>query len=441
MPRPQCTYASVMSETSSAGTSFRFDTPGWQRRFAASGVIVEWYDFTLFAFMTPTLAPLFFPNSTPAVAMISLFGVFAAGYLVRPLGGIVLGRIGDRQGRRRALLLATILMLIPLLGITLVPTYAAIGILAPVLLTIFRLIQGFSVGGEYSGALATLSETGAASQRGRSVASGLATAIAGLLLASLTAAATSLIWGEQSLAEGTWRIPFAFGFLLCLAAYIVQRRMHETADFVQSESTVQVDTRTPVRVLFSDYRIPLLTMFLLGLWSAVTVYTVLIWLPSFMATRGELSQQSSLLVASLMSGLYIVAVFPVAKLGDRCGRSRIMLMTAGAYIVLAIPLFAVIDEAVALVCVLAALTLVILQTFVDANAVPAMTELVPSTVRFTGLALSYNIAMIVGGFTPLIATSITAATGNDLAAAGILVVVAVVMIPVILAVRRKQQFT
>ncbi len=424
-----------------------------QRFFASSGVGIEWFDFTLFAFLTPTLAPLFFPNASPAVAMISIFAVFGVGYLGRPIGGLVIGRIGDTRGRRAALRLATLLMLVPLLGITILPTYSEIGIWAPLILTLLRLMQGFSVGGEFSGALAMLSETGHPSQRGRSVAAALSTASGGILLASLTAAAASLVFGQESLAHGTWRIPFAVAFVLCIGAYLLQSRMSETSVLATTveQSTVDsglavgaADSSTtdagpsPLRLLFAHHRRHLLKMFVLALWSAVTFYTVMMWLPSFLATRGSLDQQSALFVSSIMSSLYIVAVFPAAMAGDRFGRRRVMLITAGIYVVVAFPLFTVLDAATIPVCMVAAGVLVLLQVCVDGNATTAITELVPAEVRYTGVAIAYNIAMIVGGFTPMAATALNAITGSDIAAAGILVAMAIAVVPVVVSLRSQE---
>ena len=159
------------------------------RIFTTSGVVIEWYDFMVYGLLATTLQQVFYPTDNATVGLILTFATFAVGYIARQIGGLVIGRLGDTKGRRYALVLSTTLMLIPLAITTILPTYDDIGILAPILLTLMRLMQGFSVGGEYSGALTALSESAGQSGRGRSVSLGLATAMGGNLLASLAPSA------------------------------------------------------------------------------------------------------------------------------------------------------------------------------------------------------------------------------------------------------------
>ena len=217
------------------------------RLFTTSGVVIEWYDFMVYGLLATTLQQVFYPTDNATVGLILTFATFAVGYIARPIGGLVIGRLGDTKGRRFALVLSTTLMLIPLAITTILPTYDQIGILAPILLTLMRLMQGFSVGGEYSGALTALSESAGQQGRGRSVSLGLATAMGGNLLASLVVFATTVIWGQEALAEGTWRIPYAVGFVLVVVAVLMLRKMRETESF---ELAAQAgDTGAPVRYL------------------------------------------------------------------------------------------------------------------------------------------------------------------------------------------------
>ena len=198
------------------------------RIFASCGVVVEWYDFLIYGLMATTIQRVFYPTNNATVGLILTFATFAVGYLARPVGGIVIGRIGDTKGRKFALLLSTTLMVIPLFITTILPTYAAIGIWAPILLTLMRLLQGFSVGGEYSGALTALSESATQSRLGRSVSLGLVTAMAGNMLAALVVFLVTTIGGPDALAAGTWRIPYAIGFVLAVVAE--DRHWHDERD-------------------------------------------------------------------------------------------------------------------------------------------------------------------------------------------------------------------
>lgn len=147
------------------------------RIYASIGVVVEWYDFMIYGLLATTIQTVFYPTENATVGLILTFATFAMGYLARPIGGIVLARLGDTRGRKFSLVLATVLMLVPLLATTVLPGYAVLGIWAPILLTLMRFMQGFSVGGEFTGALTALSESSDASARGRAVSLGLATAL------------------------------------------------------------------------------------------------------------------------------------------------------------------------------------------------------------------------------------------------------------------------
>ncbi|MEY3733567.1 MAG: hypothetical protein RL347_926, partial [Actinomycetota bacterium] len=293
------------------------------RLFTTSGVVIEWYDFMVYGLLATTLQQVFYPTDNATLGLILTFATFAVGYIARPIGGLVIGRLGDTRGRRFALVLSTTLMLIPLAITTILPTYDQIGILAPILLTLMRLMQGFSVGGEYSGALTALSESAGQSGRGRSVSLGLATAMGGNLLASLVVFLTTVIWGQDALVEGTWRVPYAIGFVLAVIAVLMLRKMRETASFEQAVEAG--DTGTPVRYLMRAYPGATFLMLALATWSGVTVYTLISWMPSYLETVVGVTDARADLVSALISVIYIVLIVPVAILGDRRGRRPLMI--------------------------------------------------------------------------------------------------------------------
>jgi MFS transporter, MHS family, proline/betaine transporter len=410
------------------------------RLFTTSGVVIEWYDFMVYGLLATTLQQVFYPTGNATTGLILTFVTFAVGYLARPIGGLVIGRLGDTKGRRYALVLSTTLMLIPLFITTILPTYDQIGIWAPILLTLMRLMQGFSVGGEYSGALTALSESAAQSGRGRSVSLGLATAMGGNLLASLVVFLTTTIWGQEALAEGTWRIPYAIGFILAVAAVLMLRKMRETESFEAAAESG--DTGTPLRYLIRAYPGATFLMLALATWSGVTVYTLISWMPSYLETVVGIADARADLVSALISVIYIALIIPVATLGDRRGRRPLMIGAVIAYAVLAIPSILLLNGGAVAGVILAIVILATIQTFVDSTTTTEMTQLVPTRVRYTGIALTYSLGMIIGSFTPAVEEALLGSTGSVLVPAFVLIGVSLLLIPVIAVfpryVRRAQ---
>ena len=404
------------------------------RIFTTSGVVIEWYDFMVYGLLATTIQQVFYPTGNATTGLILTFATFAVGYLARPIGGLVIGRLGDTRGRKFALTLSTTLMLIPLAITTILPTYDQIGILAPILLTLMRLMQGFSVGGEYSGALTALSESAGQSGRGRSVSLGLATAMGGNLLASLVVYATTVIWGQQALAEGTWRIPYALGFVLAVVAVLMLRRMRETESF--AEAAESGATGTPVRYLLRAYPGATILMLALATWSGVTVYTLISWMPSYLETVVGITDARADLVSALISVIYVVLIVPVAVLGDRRGRRPLMVGAVIAYAALAIPSLLLLNSGAIAGVLLAILILATLQTFVDSTTTTEMTQLVPTKIRYTGLALTYSIGMIIGSFTPALEEALLGSTGSVLVPAFVIMGISVLLIPAIAVLPR-----
>ncbi len=404
------------------------------RIYATSGVVIEWYDFMIYGLLATSISAVFYPSDNPTVSLILTFATFAVGYLARPIGGIVLGRLGDTRGRKFALVLSTTLMLIPLFIITILPGYDSIGIWAPILLTLMRLMQGFSVGGEYTGALTALSESGDASVRGRSVSLGLATAMGGNLLASLVVLATTLIWGQAALDNGTWRIPYAIGFVLAIVSVYLQRKMRETTSFEETKDAGK--TGQPLSHLVRTFPVATILMLALAAWSGVTVYTLVSWLPSYLQTVVGYSEAQADASSAFISIVYILTVMPIAVLGDRLGRRRIMFYVIAGYALLAIPAYLMLSVGGVALILISMAVLAIMQAFVDSTTTTEMTTLVPTRVRYTGLALTYSLGMIIGSFTPAFEESIVAATGSVLVPAVIVIAISLVLVPVVLVLPR-----
>ncbi|MGD9263198.1 MAG: MFS transporter, partial [Methyloceanibacter sp.] len=218
-----------------------------KRRLILAGLIgnvMEWYDFALYGYFAAVIAPLFFPASSPSGSLIAAFGAFAAGFLVRPFGGVLFGRIGDLIGRRRALNLSVLAMAVPTVLIGFLPTYDAIGIAAPLLLVALRIVQGLSVGGEYTCSLVFLAENAAPQRRARAAMWGMWGGTAGILLGSGVGALVALVVSADQLSSWGWRIPFVLGAVVAFAGILIRRaidvepvRSHEHRPVQQALTT------------------------------------------------------------------------------------------------------------------------------------------------------------------------------------------------------------
>ncbi|MCB0626203.1 MAG: MFS transporter, partial [Saprospiraceae bacterium] len=211
--------------------SLQYHTPRSRAMTITAGVagnILEWYDFAVYGFFAPVLGKLFFPSDDPTTSLIASFGAFAAGFLMRPVGGALFGYIGDRIGRKRALNLSVILMAIPTFMIGLMPTHAQIGVTAAVVLVLLRMLQGLSVGGEYTSSIVYLAESAPEGKRGLFTSSSLMGAIGGILLGSFLGSLLSGMLTDAQLQSWGWRIPFLFGILVAGVGFLIRRHMPET---------------------------------------------------------------------------------------------------------------------------------------------------------------------------------------------------------------------
>lgn len=224
------------------------------------GNVLEWYDFTLYGTLAPIIANLFFPSKNALVSLIMTFGAFAAGFLMRPLGGIIYGHIGDRFGRKRALIASIILMTIPTVFLGILPTYAFVGILAPLLVTLTRLLQGIAVGGEFTGTMSFLVETAPDNRRGLAGSFALVGVLAGILLGAVVVTVISIVLPQGYLNQWGWRIPFLLGGVLGFAVWLLRRNLSETPFFEKIKRDTLVEA-APIEKCFTLYKKKLLQGF------------------------------------------------------------------------------------------------------------------------------------------------------------------------------------
>ncbi|AAU04295.1 metabolite/H+ symporter [Rickettsia typhi] len=385
------------------------------RKIIISGMIgnaAEWFDFALYAQFAYIIGQHFFPNSEMRDTL--TFAVFAAGFIVRPLGGIIFGNIGDRLGRRAALVISIITMTVPTVGIGLLPSYNTIGIAAPIILIIIRLIQGFSLGGEFSGCISYIVEHASIEKRGLAGSASFVSMCAGMLLGLLTASGFSYFMSADILFEWGWRVPFILGLFIGSIGLYIRKNLAESPIYKKAKDKGRL-ARFPLRETLTQY--PKELMIALGLYITVTApfYTSTVFIGNFMQILGYSNQQSSIVNSIIL--IVMMIVFPIsAYVSDKVGRRPVLICAIILLILLVYPIFVALGS---MNITLAIISQVIFAGIIATYMGPIPTVLVeifPTRVRFTGVALSYNLAAaIFGGTAPMVAMILTRITGDNYA--------------------------
>src|SRR6516165_3542323 len=384
-----------------------------RRRVVAAGMIgntLEWYDFAIYGYFAAQIGRHFFPHEDVVAQLLSTFGVFAVGYLMRPVGGVIVGHIGDTLGRRAALTFSVAAMAIPTFLIGLLPGYETFGVLAPVGLTLLRVVQGLSVGGEYPGSMVFLVEHAPEGQRGLMGALGASGGTVGMLLGSAIGAAFSASISTAALDAWGWRIPFLLGLVVGVAGYILRRYALET-------TIEEKRTRAPIVETLHHWRV--VARFAgLSVYSAVTFYIGFVYLVSWLQTADGIPPSRSLEINSFSMLSSVPVLIAVGWLSDRIGRKPLMLLASTGGLIGGLPLFWLLNHQSDLVAQVGQLGLVLL-TGVYYGSLPAvLVEAAPPSVRCTAVPLGYNLCTgLFGGLSPLVATWLVERTGDEIAPA------------------------
>jgi MHS family proline/betaine transporter-like MFS transporter len=374
------------------------------------GNVLEWYDFAIYGYFAAQIGRHFFPHEDAVAQLLSTFGIFAVGYLMRPVGGVIVGHIGDTLGRRAALTFSVAAMAIPTFLIGLLPGYETFGVLAPVGLTLLRVVQGLSVGGEYPGSMVFLVEHAPEGQRGLMGALGASGGTVGMLLGSAVGAAFSASMSTAALDAWGWRIPFLLGLVVGVAGYILRRYALET-------TIEEKRTRAPIVETLHHWRV--VARFAgLSVYSAVTFYIGFVYLVSWLQTADGIPPSRSLEINSFSMLSSVPVLIAVGWLSDRIGRKPLMLIASTGGLIGGLPLFWLLNHQSDLVAQVGQLGLVLL-TGVYYGSLPAvLVEAAPPSVRCTAVALGYNLCTgLFGGLSPLVATWLVERTGDETAPA------------------------
>ncbi|MGN6335346.1 MFS transporter [Mycobacterium sp.] len=392
----------------------------------AIGNFMEWYDFGVYGYIATTIAQVFYPgNSVSAVHLIATFSTLAAAYVVRPLGGFVLGPLGDRVGRKRILVITILLMAVGTTMTGLLPGYSTIGIWAPILLLVARVFQGLSTGGEFVGAMTYLVERAPDHKRGMMVGflplgNLVGFVVAGMLVTALQAWLPShdmLMWG--------WRIPLLLGAPVGVLALYLRLRIEESPFYKRAGS----DTDTPIergwqqfrRTVLEQWR-PMVICAAIVVASQIPDFMLTGYLPTYLKTVVHVGNTASLVIIVATLAILMAAVVFVAMLSDRIGVKPIMWTGCGLLVLASVPAFLLMRFGGILLIFFGVLLVGLMELCFDSTTPSALPALFPTRVRNGALAISYNIALsTVGGTTPVIAQALITGTGSAMVPAYMLI--------------------
>jgi MHS family proline/betaine transporter-like MFS transporter len=376
------------------------------------GNMLEWYDFAVYGFLAPIIAQVMFPSGDPTASLLLSVGAFGVGFLTRPVGAVIFGALADRRGRKAALLLTFGLMGVATLSIGLIPAYAKLGIGAPLLVVLARLLQGIAAGGAVGGATAMLTEHAPAGRAGYFASWQAASQAGALLLGALSAATVAAIFSPVELTEWAWRMPFFASILIVPLGLYIRRHVEDPEVFVERGRAPS----SPLKLLWMTHRASVARGFGITIIWTVATYFFFVYVPLYAHSVLKLAISTTLFSNSLALAC-MLCVAPLAGwLSDRWGRYRVMIPAAFVIVLLVHPGFAFLlnHPNVAALAVFQVASAILAALFIG-PAPAAIAELFPVGVRSSGMGIAYNLSVTVfGGFAPLIATSLIARTANPL---------------------------
>ena len=395
--------------------------------------MLEWFDFVVYGFFAVTIAEVFFPAGNPPVSLLITFGAFGLAYFVRPLGAIVVGGFTDRAGRKNGLLLSIALMMIGTTLMAVTPGYATIGLVAPIILTLARLLQGFSVGGEFGSAVSFLTEHGGG-RRGFSASWQFATGGMITVLASVFGVTLTTLLTHQQLVDWGWRIPYFFGMLVGPAGLYIRAKVVETPEFLEAE----VPPTIPISDLLRRHPLPVLLGLGISIISNSSFY-ILAYIPTYGVKTLHLPAYVGF-VATLIGGMFLAIGCPLAgHWSDKIARPLIMVIACWLFVLTSYPSFYLMAAWPSLTAlIVAAVWLNLIKAGYSGVLPSLLAEQFPVEVRAIGVSLSFSTAVsIFGGLAPLVATWLIAQTGDSLAPSYYLIFTALLSLIALIAIQRR----
>jgi MHS family proline/betaine transporter-like MFS transporter len=379
-----------------------------RRRVVAAGIagnVMEWYDFSVYGYFARTIGNLYFPTEDPSASLIAAFAVFAVGFLMRPLGAILFGYVGDRVGRGPALLWSVVAMAVPTFAIGVLPTYAEIGVAASLLMLLCRIVQGLAVGGEYTSSAVFLAETAHPQKRGAASAWAPFGAVAGILMGSAVGAGILNAMPLEDVVAWGWRIPFLVGVMVGGVGFILRRRM----PFDQPAATAGF----PLFQALREHPVQLLQVVCISLVNAVSFYLVFVYIITWLKLFADVGAKTALLINSFNMTILLGVILVMSRLSDRIGRKPILVGAAIGLFLFSWPLMALMQTGDVYRVFLGQLGLTLLIGSYGAVNPIAICEIFPRNVRCSAVSAAYNITLgVAGGTAPAVATWLIGVTGE-----------------------------
>lgn len=366
------------------------------------GNILEWYDFGLFTIFSSLFSQLFFPTKDPNVALIATFGIFAIGFLCRPIGALIFGYLGDKTGRAKTLRLSILMISLPTLLIGFLPTYQDIGIFAPILLMLIRIWQGISIGGEYSGSLIYLAETAPRNYRATFTSfAGMGSNI-GILLAALVGVASTTLFTREILETWGWRIPYLISGVLSIIIYTFRLQIHETLvfEFLKTKDKI---VQNPIKTVFKHNFPQLLRTIGMVCLGSTLYYFCFIYIPIYLKQNLSFSTKDISILISFFIGVMIFFIPIAGLICDKIGRRKMLIFNVTFVMAVVVPGFYLLqlDRFILLALVL---TIYTIASSLEQGTTPiAVIENFPLPARYTGVSLGYNLGNgFLGATVPII---------------------------------------
>ncbi|MQT41571.1 MFS transporter [Pseudomonas sp. FSL R10-0765] len=435
------TVSSTLSLTAEQQLELSSERKALRRAATASflGNFVEWFDYAAYGYLATIIALTFFPQTDAATGMLATFAVFALSFIVRPIGGLVWGHFGDKYGRRSALAWSILIMTVSTFCIGLLPGYNHIGLWAPALLLLIRLVQGFSASGEYAGASAFLAEYAPQGKRGFYTSIVPASTAAGLLFGAVFVAGLHALMTVENLHDWGWRLPFLLAAPFGLVGRYIRVSLQDSPKFLEMEKRLEAKecaTHAPIRELLTVHRRAVVIGIGVTCLNAVAFYLLLSYMPTYLSTEMGMSESDSFIASTVSLATYIGLIFLMGKMSDRFGRKTMLVAASVLFLLLTFPLFGMLGNPSLVVILMIQIAFGAILAMNDGTLPCFLAEIFPTRVRFSGFAFSFNIANAVfGGTAPFIATWLIQLTGNKMAPAWYLLAAAAVALIAMLASR------